>query len=478
MARTQLDERGIANKVITGTSFRDEMKIYDETKAYLQGDRVIWQNNWWEALGSITPTSEGNLTSAPDINTAGWKKVEPPVFSVHPSVSQTFDNSARTIINFNTIDTPDDSFSLNGPEIVVQSTGTFIITATITTLNTTSNRDSSYVYFQLDTGSGFADIPDVKMTLYNRGYSDGEMTGTYILPYTFNFGDKIRFQVIGRTADSQSTVTAGCRVNVFAAQSVSGPKGDKGDKGDTGQPGDVIWRGPYNSSTTYNDNDAVEYLGTSYVSIVNNNAETPSDTATNWDILAKKGADGSGAQINIADEGVNIPNTPHGTLNFHGGFDVTDQGGGTAGIGLIKNSIASCTNGASQTFANVAISVNLANSINTTEVSINETTGIITINEFGTYRIWYKTTVSNTTSTRSNPHVYFELNGATFFESTVHMYSRNTTSGNATAFYTIPKFLNQGDEIQFFVANDVNANLTLNTGESFFYIERLNDTAY
>jgi len=59
---------------------------------------------------------------------------------------------------------------------------------------------------------------------------------------------------------------------------------------------DITWRGTYDGGTTYSINDAVAYLGTSYIWINATPAsgQTPADDIY-WDILALKGTDGTGA---------------------------------------------------------------------------------------------------------------------------------------------------------------------------------------
>ncbi len=58
----------------------------------------------------------------------------------------------------------------------------------------------------------------------------------------------------------------------------------------------ITWLGTYNAGTTYKINDAVAYLGTSYIwiNVTPASGHTPADDAY-WDILALKGTDGSGS---------------------------------------------------------------------------------------------------------------------------------------------------------------------------------------
>lgn len=86
-----------------------------------------------------------------------------------------------------------------------------------------------------------------------------------------------------------------------ASQGPRGVKGDKGDKGLNfrgGFSGADYNDGFYNSGFTYtgpayNIDDAVYFLGSSYVCIVNNTTLDPIASPSSWEILARKGDDGA-----------------------------------------------------------------------------------------------------------------------------------------------------------------------------------------
>jgi len=66
---------------------------------------------------------------------------------------------------------------------------------------------------------------------------------------------------------------------------------DKGDKGDQGLAGmGLTFRGAYNSTTTYNPEDAVEYNGSVYFAVNQVVGETPNVDSPNWDLFLNKGA--------------------------------------------------------------------------------------------------------------------------------------------------------------------------------------------
>lgn len=81
-----------------------------------------------------------------------------------------------------------------------------------------------------------------------------------------------------------------------------GEKGEKGDKGDRGVEGGIgpaggrgrpgaFWRGTWTSGVAYNDYDAVEYQGSSYVCTASNITTAP--PGPHWQVVAMKGTDGS-----------------------------------------------------------------------------------------------------------------------------------------------------------------------------------------
>jgi hypothetical protein len=329
MARTQTTEQQIKDRVLTGASFNPELGFYDETFSYISGDSVIWKNEKYICNTNITGTNEGDLSSAPDIS-GNWERQPNAKYSVYPSASQGVGTS-RSDLELDSERYVSPYFSLSGYEITVQSTGSFVISVSVTTDNSSTTRSSSQGYLQIDTGSGYTDIPNVRLDMYNRDGTHGRTNASMTIPYDFNAGDKIKVQVISSNTNV-STLAEGCNVTIFALDTMSGPRGPMGP---VGPAGDIEWRGAWVSGT-YNENDAVEYQGSSYVCLANGTTTTPPGTAgVDWDLIAQKGADGSGSTIIVQDSGTGVPNTPHGTLNFIDEIQVTDAGGGVADVSVI-----------------------------------------------------------------------------------------------------------------------------------------------
>ena len=81
------------------------------------------------------------------------------------------------------------------------------------------------------------------------------------------------------------------------------PQGAIGATGATGATGaqgvaGINWLGTWSGATAYAIRDAVTYLGTSYYAIATNTNQAPPNV-TYWNILAQKGADGSGAVSSV-----------------------------------------------------------------------------------------------------------------------------------------------------------------------------------
>lgn len=103
---------------------------------------------------------------------------------------------------------------------------------------------------------------------------------------SYSAGDLVNFRTKAVTSSGAS-----CRPVAWFRVPLVAPKGDTGDTGVAGADGDITWQGAW-SAGTYLQNEAVENNGSSYVCTAVSTVEEPSDSATDWDILASKGDDG------------------------------------------------------------------------------------------------------------------------------------------------------------------------------------------
>lgn len=115
------------------------------------------------------------------------------------------------------------------------------------------------------------------------------------------------------------------------------PRGNTGATGDTGAQGvpGINWLGTWSGVTAYAIRDAVAYNGTSYYAIAGNTNQAPPNV-TYWDVLAQKGADGSGSVSSVGLSAPalftvsNSPVTSSGTLALtYSGTALPVANGGT-----------------------------------------------------------------------------------------------------------------------------------------------------
>jgi len=85
----------------------------------------------------------------------------------------------------------------------------------------------------------------------------------------------------------------------------------------------LSWKGTYNSGTTYNINDIVYSVGSSYISLANSNVGNVLTNTSFWATLAQQGATG---------QGVLFTNQTHSTLNAYSTGNVVLSSGGNDGI--------------------------------------------------------------------------------------------------------------------------------------------------
>lgn len=92
----------------------------------------------------------------------------------------------------------------------------------------------------------------------------------------------------GATGPVGATGATGADSTVPGATGATGPIGPTGATGPQGQAGgEVNWLGEWNSSTTYIEDDAVSFQGSSYIALVGTLNDSP--PSVNWALLAAKG---------------------------------------------------------------------------------------------------------------------------------------------------------------------------------------------
>jgi len=334
---TQINRNQLKNQNLTGASLVDGIGIYSEMNSYSVGDTVFWQGTEYKCVSAVTATTEGDLSNAPDVS-SDWEQSASAMFSCYPTSSQSFTNT-RITINFNTVRLSNPYFSLSSGEVTFNEDGKYIVSITVSIDRDGNRRTGANAFIQLDTGSGFSDVPNLKISTFNYSSDPAQESCSITVPLDISKDDKIRVQTVRYSGNrSMKTIPEGCNITIFNTKGSKGIKGDDGAPGATGPSGDLEWQGTW-SSQAYNENDTVEYNGSCFVCTVTGtttNPGTPASPNTGWDLVAKAGTDGSGTSIIVADSGTSIPNTPHTTINFTGDLTATDGGSGSATVNYTR----------------------------------------------------------------------------------------------------------------------------------------------
>ena len=90
-----------------------------------------------------------------------------------------------------------------------------------------------------------------------------------------------------------------------------------------GADGDITWQGEWSSSTTYTQNQAVQYSGTAYVCLQGNSNVIPSSNTSVWSVMVLKGDTGPAGAVGSAGT-VTIGTTTTGSAG--GSASVTNSG--------------------------------------------------------------------------------------------------------------------------------------------------------
>jgi collagen type VII alpha len=113
-------------------------------------------------------------------------------------------------------------------------------------------------------------------------------------------------------------------------QGFQGPIGPQGLAGPQGAKG-MTWLGAWNAGVTYQVDDAVEYLGSSYVAVLTTSGTAPGiDNGTFWSLLAAAGANGPPGLA-----GTTGPAGPIGPVGATGPIGATGPVGATGPIGAM-----------------------------------------------------------------------------------------------------------------------------------------------
>lgn len=252
---------------------------------------------------------------------------EPTIFDAYDAVGgQTFTTATPITLNINTIRETTSDFSLINNQITCIKSGMYSIIFRVSTdISSGSARSTSGCLLQLNTGSGFNEVAGSRGYMYNRTFGDAANTATVNLVLDLNSGDILRIGIFRFTgSDNIRTMPNASGITIYSI-------GSNGKVGPAGADGDIVWQGEW-VSQNYVRNQAVSYLGTSYVCKTNTTSNQLPTNTTFWDILAQKGDTGpvgSGSNIIVQENGVNVSGSPFEKINFidNGNLGLVSQNG-------------------------------------------------------------------------------------------------------------------------------------------------------
>ncbi len=153
--------------------------------------------------------------------------------------------------------------------------------------------------------------------------------------------------------------------------------------------------------------------------------------------------------LTVKDEGINVPNTPHYSLDFVGsGVSVADATNGVSTITIQPTPKLFYGHNGSivQTLTSSVINVNIATNIRNDAI-YSIVSNEVTINESGWYKIIYGVGAEATGSSRSGMECGLRLNGTLVPGSMSWAYHRTSNPGEDTATAEILLQITSGDSV-------------------------------
>jgi hypothetical protein len=142
-----------------------------------------------------------------------------------------------------------------------------------------------------DTGATGATGASGGSTTWKGAYSD---TATYAVFDAVSFSGSSYVCIASHTNQPVTNATYWALLAQKGETGTTGATGAAGQNGAVGANGaPIVWRGAYSDATAYVVLDAVSYNGQSYICKASTTGNSPTDT-TKWDLMAQKGADGTG----------------------------------------------------------------------------------------------------------------------------------------------------------------------------------------
>jgi len=138
--------------------------------------------------------------------------------------------STPVTLPFNRTDLSNSIATNSSGEITINSTGTYLITADITTDELTGNNRTEFASFlELDTGSGFAEVDGTQRRHYSRNNAQGAQSASINIALSLTSGDVIRIRSYQNSGgDTGQWIDDGSSISIVNLEGVEGPQGPPG----------------------------------------------------------------------------------------------------------------------------------------------------------------------------------------------------------------------------------------------------------
>lgn len=203
MPRTQLDEKNIDDQVLTGASMVSEIGIWDETINYSVNDKVFWDTKIYNCTTATTGTTEGILTSAPDLTAGSWTIVSNTFATATNGTTQTFSNTEVRVVLANGASTTEVTINTTNNQFEINKSGRYRISYKINLDDPSNTRVNPFAYIKKNN----VQVAASKIYSYNRNSTDGKSSLTFLYSPSLTSGDKIDFFVINNSNDNLNTIT-------------------------------------------------------------------------------------------------------------------------------------------------------------------------------------------------------------------------------------------------------------------------------
>jgi len=337
---------------------------------------TVYVNQSTRWLGTTPLANAGSLLSAGDYLTSAG--ASPAFANYYHSTSYAGIKTTASTLPFDPARITDAAFTLSSNELTINTAGTYRVDFGCSSDDSENDDNTIEIWLELDSGGGFGEVGGTRARwFHDSGEEEGGNASFAILELDATDVLRVRGQVVDGV-DQIDTLAGSLRLSIqtVGANGATGPQGPQGPAG-------------------------------------------------------------SGSTVNVQDEGTNLPNTPHSTLNFVGaGVTATDAGSGVATItipgGSAGANIAQYLRSSNQLISTTASPI-IFDVSNFEDSNYSRTGELITILTAGVYSISYSVYFDTNANARRTVDCWVDRSvnsGVSYSEivpSRAASYSRNAT---------------------------------------------------